>query len=282
MITNAVLGGIADTVAQTLTSVRTRTQRRNTAPNAQQPNNKDGFLSIQIADLDEKHSAPQEIMTAAGRRGRRPPPFDFERLTRFMAYGFIVSPVQYHWYGWLARVFPIVKGAGVAGPALKRVACDQLIFAPVSLACFFTFMTVAEGGGRRAVGRKLQDMYLPALKANWMVWPAVQSFNFLVVPLPFQIVSYTLWKSRKAGTDGLRSRSCRRSVSCGRRTYRSPTRPTRHERTLEAGVCVAPGDCWGRMNACVASRRGVGMTWPLASCIARRCLTVGAVVGTNL
>ena len=49
-------------------------------------------------------------------------------------------------------------------------------------------MTVAEGGGRRAVTRKFQDVYMPALKANYMVWPAVQLLNFRVIPLQFQIV----------------------------------------------------------------------------------------------
>ena len=60
---------------------------------------------------------------------------------------------------------------------------------PTGLACFFTFMTVAEGGGRRAVVRKFQDVYIPALKANFIVWPAVQMLNFRVMPIQFQIVS---------------------------------------------------------------------------------------------
>ena len=59
----------------------------------------------------------------------------------------------------------------------------------IGLACFFTFMTVTEGGGRRAVARKFQDVYLPALKANFMLWPMVQILNFRVIPLQFQIVS---------------------------------------------------------------------------------------------
>lgn len=57
------------------------------------------------------------------------------------------------------------------------------------LACFFTFMTVAEGGGKRAVQRKFQDIYVPALKANWMVWPTVQIINFRIMPIQYQIVS---------------------------------------------------------------------------------------------
>lgn len=54
---------------------------------------------------------------------------------------------------------------------------------------FFTFMTVAEGGGKRAVLQKFQDIYIPSLKANYIVWPAVQILNFRVLPIQFQIVS---------------------------------------------------------------------------------------------
>jgi len=50
-------------------------------------------------------------------------------------------------------------------------------------------MTIAEGGGRRAIIYKLQDMYVPTLKANFMVWPAVQLLNFRVLPIQFQVVS---------------------------------------------------------------------------------------------
>jgi len=81
------------------------------------------------------------------------------------------------------------KGApGTAfGAASRRVAFDQFLFAPVGLACFFTFMTVAEGGGRKQLGKKFADVYVPALKANYVVWPAVQMLNFRVMPLQFQI-----------------------------------------------------------------------------------------------
>lgn len=57
------------------------------------------------------------------------------------------------------------------------------------LACFFTYMTIAEGGGKRALSQKFRDVYLPTLKANFVLWPAVQILNFRVVPIQFQIVS---------------------------------------------------------------------------------------------
>lgn len=91
-----------------------------------------------------------------------PPPFDFERLARFAAWGFIVAPFQFKWFQFLSRSFPITKGNAMV-PAMKRVAMDQLCFAPVGLAAFFTYMTLAEGGGKKGILRKLDRVYIPAL-----------------------------------------------------------------------------------------------------------------------
>lgn len=176
MITNAVLGGIADTVAQSLTAIRAKS-RRNLAPG------KDISDGIEMPDYDEKSPYVTDIIP---HRTLGPPQFDFERLTRFMSYGFIMSPVQFQWFAFLSRAFPITKQSATM-PALQRVCFDQLIFAPIGLAAFFTFMTVTEGGGRRAVTRKFHEVYLPSLKANFLLWPAVQILNFRVIPLQFQI-----------------------------------------------------------------------------------------------
>jgi len=47
-----------------------------------------------------------------------------------MSYGFLMAPVQFKWFGFLHHTFPIVKGTATTN-ALKRVAFDQLLFAPV-------------------------------------------------------------------------------------------------------------------------------------------------------
>ena len=118
------MAGIADTVAQSLTAIRKRSisQLRS--------GQKDDLVSIEIQDMNEKQRGPFNEMTLRTRS--LPPPFDFERLTRFMAYGFIMSPVQFHWFSFLSRAFPITKTAATL-PALKRVALDQLIFAPMGM-----------------------------------------------------------------------------------------------------------------------------------------------------
>lgn len=180
MVTNAILGGVADTTAQTITVLRQTALR--------QPGGvgKDDGIAIEIHDLDRKNPLLDRDLIPDSKA--LPPPFDFERLTRFMAYGFVMAPIQFRWFKFLSSAFPITKDAAF-GPAMKRVVFDQLIFSPFGIFCFFTAMTVAEGGGRRAVYNKLRDMYVPTLKANYIVWPAVQIVNFRLMPVQYQLVS---------------------------------------------------------------------------------------------
>lgn len=70
----------------------------------------------------------------------------------------------------------------------------------LGLACFFSFMTIAEGGGKRALTQKFRDVYMPTLKANFVLWPAVQILNFRVVPIQFQIVSCPYYSQEKEKT----------------------------------------------------------------------------------
>lgn len=122
MVSNAILGGIADTVAQTITAVRQRSLRRKSL--------KEDPVAIEIHELDRKNPLSQYELIPESKD--LPPPFDFERLTRFMAYGLGMAPIQFKWFQFLSRAFPITKTAGLV-PAMKRVAFDQLIFAPCGM-----------------------------------------------------------------------------------------------------------------------------------------------------
>jgi len=126
-----VLGGIADTVAQSLTAIRQRANRKGGA-------GKDDFLAIEIHELDRKNPWPAHELIPDSKR--LPPPFDFERLTRFMSYGFLMAPIQHKWFGFLSTTFPITKTAAIV-PALKRVAFDQFLFAPAGMYYRPTFAT---------------------------------------------------------------------------------------------------------------------------------------------
>jgi hypothetical protein len=116
-----VLGGVADTVAQLITAFRAR--------NAQRSHDNNDFISIEIHDLD-KGRPP--VIGEIGAAAHSPAPFDFERVTRFMAYGFFMAPIQFQWFGFLSRAFPLTK-VNPSVPVFKRVAFDQLIFAPFGM-----------------------------------------------------------------------------------------------------------------------------------------------------
>lgn len=191
MVTNAILGGVADTVAQSITAIRLRAVRRPGGPRSSDT------MAIEIHELDKANPLTPDDVELIPDAATLPPPFDFERLARFAGYGFFMAPIQLKWFQFLGRAFPITKDAAFA-PALKRVAFDQLVFAPCGIALFFSVMTIAEGGGKRAIGHKLRDMYLPTLKANFVIWPAVQIINFRWMPIQLQVVSRSVtlkWKT---------------------------------------------------------------------------------------
>ncbi|RKP27319.1 hypothetical protein SYNPS1DRAFT_4320, partial [Syncephalis pseudoplumigaleata] len=123
-------------------------------------------------------------------------PHDLGRTVRFATYGFAIAPVIHHWYALLDRRFPLPAASGAAGArlstqivgqAVKRVLGDQLVFAPVGLAVFFSAMTLFEGGGPAQIREKLRTSYVSALTASYMVWPAVQFVNFCFVPLMLRV-----------------------------------------------------------------------------------------------
>ena len=59
---------------------------------------------------------------------------------------------------------------------------DQTIFAPFIVTAFFTFTSLAEGKSVDQTVAKVRRDIVPALKANYMLWPAAQLVNFTFVP----------------------------------------------------------------------------------------------------
>ncbi|KAJ1675714.1 hypothetical protein EV182_000727 [Spiromyces aspiralis] len=87
----------------------------------------------------------------------------------------------------------------VVANVMKRVATDQLLFAPISMALFFTAISLMEGQGLAGIRYKLRHQYQKALLANYVVWPAVQTVNFTIIPpifrVPFASVVGLFWNT---------------------------------------------------------------------------------------
>jgi len=109
---------------------------------------------------------------------------DLARTGRMALYGGVVfGPAATTWFRLLQRrvVVPGSPNATIAA----RVACDQLVFAPVFIGVFLSSMALLEGG---SPADKLRKNYLSALRANYMIWPFVQGVNFKLVPLEHRVL----------------------------------------------------------------------------------------------
>ncbi|WFD40532.1 uncharacterized protein MJAP1_003518 [Malassezia japonica] len=149
----------------------------------------------------EKKKAEKQLIKSEP----QPVSWDWHRSARFLAFGSGVAPALAEWNKFLEHNFHIRSATGrmLWGGLARRVLTDQLLFAPLSLAVFVGSMGYMEG--RRtwsAIEEKYKDVYWPALRANWSVWPMLQMFNFGVLPLRLRVpfsatcgVAWTLYLS---------------------------------------------------------------------------------------
>ncbi|KAF8971559.1 hypothetical protein BDZ97DRAFT_1914023 [Flammula alnicola] len=102
-----------------------------------------------------------------------------------------VRPLMGRWNTFLESRFPIRslqnKNKVNLKALWKRVACDQLVMAPIGLGLFLGSMGVMEARSPRQIGERFKDLYRTALLANWRVWPVAQLFNFRYTPLPYRV-----------------------------------------------------------------------------------------------
>jgi protein Mpv17 len=59
---------------------------------------------------------------------------------------------------------------------------DQAVFAPIMIVGFFSVTSALEGKSADQIVTKLKRDWPPAIKANYLVWPAAQLVNFTFVP----------------------------------------------------------------------------------------------------
>jgi protein Mpv17 len=111
-------------------------------------------------------------------------PFDLKRDAVLTTYASAMTPIVHYWYNFVEKSFP----GGSMRNAFKKVACDQLLFAPIGMGLFLTVTTLMEGKSFEEAKQKLKKDYVRGMKANYTVWPAVNFINFKYVPLEQRIL----------------------------------------------------------------------------------------------
>lgn len=110
---------------------------------------------------------------------------DFVRTAQFGSIGlFIGGPATRTWYGILDKYIGSKGGTVV----MKKVACDQLLFAPAFIAVLLTTIGTLQGNDFENLKAKLKNEYLEILINNYKVWPMVQLVNFYFTPLQYQVL----------------------------------------------------------------------------------------------
>ncbi|KIL71044.1 hypothetical protein M378DRAFT_189581 [Amanita muscaria Koide BX008] len=127
----------------------------------------------------------------ANRKDEDQKPYDVIRTLRFFCFGCMISPFLGRWNTILERRFPLrtlPNSTRVSVRALsKRVACDQIVMAPIGLTAFIMSMGLMEGRDPAQIREKMQDLFAPTILTNWKVWPLAQLVNFRYIPLPYRI-----------------------------------------------------------------------------------------------
>ncbi|KAK7398945.1 hypothetical protein VNO78_10119 [Psophocarpus tetragonolobus] len=115
-------------------------------------------------------------------------------VTSMFGFGF-VGPVGHLWYEGLDKFIRLklqLMPKSVRFVATK-VAMDGIIFGPLHLFVFFTYMGLCAGKKLPQVKEDLKRNYVPALILEGGVWPVVQVFNFWYVPVKYQLLYVNLF-----------------------------------------------------------------------------------------
>ncbi len=110
---------------------------------------------------------------------------DWVRTGRFTLLGFgLVAPVVHKWYGFLMKRIPGTSTVNV----LKRLFCDQALFAPIFISTFMTSLMALEGKDLKQVPRVLENELATVVVTNWSLWIPAMYLNFRYIPVQWQVL----------------------------------------------------------------------------------------------
>ncbi|CAM9788893.1 unnamed protein product [Ectocarpus sp. 12 AP-2014] len=149
------------------------------------------LLALEVAKREEEQSSAQDVdeheqHEPFGDGGARSvaSEIDWGRTLRFTLVGAaVVAPALHAWYGFLIRRLPGTAPATV----VKRVALDQLLFAPGFLAVFLSTVMLLDGNAAK-IDRKLRADYPTTVVSNWGYWIPAQVINFRFVAPVYQVL----------------------------------------------------------------------------------------------
>ncbi|XP_073512671.1 mpv17-like protein [Phyllobates terribilis] len=83
---------------------------------------------------------------------------------------------NFFWLRFIERAFPGSAPKNV----LRKVACDQLMAAPITISAFYTGLSLLDG--EDDIFKNLKEKFLPTYKTGVLCWSVFQTINFSIIP----------------------------------------------------------------------------------------------------
>lgn len=167
-VTSGILFGVGDRLAQHLEG-RSAAAAAIQAQEEDQDQLVDRFINYEKEHRDQSEATLQSA----------------KRTARMMLWGGLgFAPIAHTWYNFIEKLAPGSTAMAVA----KKIAMDQVFFAPSISTTFYMVTQALEG---KSLGDALQvakEKVPPTLRVNYMVWPLVHLFTFNFVPLQYRIL----------------------------------------------------------------------------------------------
>jgi protein Mpv17 len=109
--------------------------------------------------------------------------YDINRTKTFFIMGaFFIAPILHVSY---SKILPSLVPEVSATGALKKLALDQLVAAPLIIAFFYPAINIVEGKPLSSALADLKAKYIPSMITNYYIWPAANLINFMFVPIQY-------------------------------------------------------------------------------------------------
>jgi protein Mpv17 len=107
--------------------------------------------------------------------------YNFDRTKTFFIMGTLyVAPILHVSY---SKILPALVPEATAVGALKKLALDQLVAAPLIILFFYPAINLVEGKPLSSAMTDLKAKYVPTMITNYQIWPAANLVNFMFVPI---------------------------------------------------------------------------------------------------
>jgi len=133
---------------------------------------------------------------------------EWGRVGRFCIIGScLVAPTIRVWYLTMEKI--VGPSASILN-TVKKLALDQLLFAPFFQIPILSAVGLLQGHSLSQIKERIENMWMDIVLIGWKIWPMAQLLNFYFVPFllrPLFVSVVSLlwntifaWKANKSGT----------------------------------------------------------------------------------